>query len=321
MFKKLFGKQDEPGSLVPLDKIAESIEISVVDVKRTPSGLTFRSDLGETSVSISPRHIKCVDGAEVSEIVSIKTVLPEKLSFIDKSQIAFFNTVAALSALMIDEKSGQVSVASRLSVYKDYEQTWRLFGPLVSYSAILQADSVLGVFRQAFAQEQQTEEGEITESNDPSRWTEKEFEHAHAMLESMGVFANDSPDGLTAEFPWEPGGFSAVAGHQTSLMMLQANMPHPVLGNGLFFKLELPLQFEETEVVDLSNRMNFAELNAIDSPPFFGAWCTKKESGRLAFVGFWPNLLYQPGTAQNIASWLMHRSQISKAMLNSMKNG
>lgn len=303
----------------PLDEIAEAIESSGLNVEETASGLTFASHLGETSISVLPRHISCLDGEQVSEVIHIKTPLPELKGALSKSQIALINTMAGLSALAIDEESGQLFIANRLSVFKGYEDAWRLFVPLVSISALLQADSVYSIIRHVYSQQQQTGEDDIPESKEPSCWGKNEFEQTQAMLENMNLLATTGPEGITAEFPWELGGISAAAGHQTSLMLLRADMPHPVLGNGLFYRLDLPTQFEETDVIDLSNRMNLAELEAADSPPFFGAWCSMIDTGRLSFAGFWPNMLYCPGTAANIASWLGHRSRISRVILSGIQ--
>ena len=80
------------------------------------------------------------------------------------------------------------------------------------------------------------------------------------------------------------------------LLTFSTSMRHPSLRSGLFYKLELPFQFEEEVVVDFANKLNVVEAGLIDAPPFFGAWCSQIKTGRLAFVGFWPNVLYQPGT-------------------------
>ncbi len=47
----------------------------------------------------------------------------------------------------------------------------------------------------------------------------------------------------------------------------------------------------------------------MDSPPFIGAWCRKFNPSGIAYVGFWPNFLYQPGTVLNLAVWMLHRNR------------
>lgn len=314
MFKKLFGKQRGSGNNIPLDKIAMIIESGAANVKRNKKGIIFQSNLGTTSVSIAPKNVQCTDGSEISDVITIKTNLPKEFNLLDDEKIAVLNMLATFSALIKDETSGETFIASRLSVFKDDEDSWRLYVPLIGFSAIFQADSVRNNINYSFGKQQISENDRLPESDEPSRWGKDEFEHAKTVFDNMGMLANTDHDGMTVEFPWEPEGVSAVMGHKTSLLMIKANEPSPLWGNGIFFKLELPLQFEKVEVARLSNRFNLAELNATDAPPFFGAWCNV-QNRRLAFVGFWPNFLYQPGTALNIAVWMMHRSQISKTII------
>ena len=106
-----------------------------------------------------------------------------------------------------------------------------------------------------------------------------------------------------------------MTGDVTSLLTFQADMPHPALGSGLFYKLELPIHFEEDELVFFANRLNQVEFESVDSPPFFGAWCSHLDSGRLCHVGFWPNMLYQPGTVLNLAVWMFFRNGQSVAFI------
>src|ERR1019366_9261721 len=39
-----------------------------------------------------------------------------------------------------------------------------------------------------------------------------------------------------------------------------------------------------------------------------GSWCSSPQSGRVTYVSVWPNLLFHPGTAAMVASWMEHRS-------------
>ncbi len=99
-----------------------------------------------------------------------------------------------------------------------------------------------------------------------------------------------------------------MMGEVTSLLTFSASTVHPALGSGLFYKLELPMHFEENELVFLANKLNQVEYESVDAPPFFGAWCSELKSGRLCHVGFWPNLLYMPGTVLNLGVWMFYRN-------------
>jgi hypothetical protein len=61
--------------------------------------------------------------------------------------------------------------------------------------------------------------------------------------------------------------------------------------------------------------LNRYEVNGVDTPPFFGAWCSQPSSTTLSFVGFWPNCMYKRGTVANIASWCASRSRIARQVI------
>ena len=112
-----------------------------------------------------------------------------------------------------------------------------------------------------------------------------------------------SATGLTVEFPWEVGACSAMVGDCTSLLQVRADMPHPLAGNGLYYRLDLPVNVTEEEAMRCAVELNRFETEGVDTPPFFGAWCYNSKINTLSFVGFWPNLMYQFGTVANIAFW------------------
>jgi hypothetical protein len=95
-------------------------------------------------------------------------------------------------------------------------------------------------------------------------------------------------------------------------MRFQTDMPHPVVGNGLFFRLDLPLTLEREQLPAYSNYLNVIETTGVDTSPSFGAWCSQLDNATLSYVGFWPNRMYKAGTIANISSWCKLRSQIAR---------
>lgn len=193
------------------------------------------------------------------------------------------------------------------------DSAWDLYVPLVSFSAILQAESMLSTLGRAVDRGPHAVSEELPGAREESRWGRGEFKQTAAMLKRAGVFANAGDSGLTAEFPRKAGGVSAIAGDLTGLLTMQADMPHPSWGNGLFFKLELPMDFDDA--AGLANRLNLDELHASDAPPFFGAWCGVPQGRGIAFVGFWPNALYHPSSALNVAVWMMNRDRVARTWI------
>ena len=65
-------------------------------------------------------------------------------------------------------------------------------------------------------------------------------------------------------------------------------MPHPLAGNGLYFRLDLPVDVTEAEAMRCAVELNRFETEGVDTPPFFGAWCYNAKINTPSFVGFWP---------------------------------
>jgi hypothetical protein len=99
------------------------------------------------------------------------------------------------------------------------------------------------------------------------------------MMTKGGVFANGDDTGLTAEFAWDPGAFSAIQTllgkprKRTSLLRIERT-EHPSLGRGLFCRLDLPLNLSDGEAFKLAIELNKMETTAafsIGSVSFFPA--------------------------------------------------
>ena len=320
MFKNIFGGgRKSIKTSVPLDAIAGLLESAVGKVEQGENQIAFRGWAGECVIAVEPVHAKTVNGNEVSELVTIRTDLAEDLSdFFSDQRIVVMNTMAALGALIKGGNAGRPIVGSRLSVFRGDDDAWNLYVPLIAFGALLHADSLLKAA--VVAMGQQTGKLGLPGQDDPSRWTASDFEFVAKRLNQVGVFSNASSEGLTAEFPLEEGAVSAMMGHKTSLLTFHSNMAHPSLGNGLFFKLDIPLPLDEDELIYFANKLNQVEMELADSPPFFGAWCSHIENGLLSHVGFWPNLLYQPGTVLNIAVWMRMRSNQAKAFVSNHRH-
>ena len=274
----------EPSAL--LDDIARVIKIAAENVDYRGNSITFPSNYGTTRILGNSVHVPTTDGRELSDVISIRTELPEQWSSaMDDGFMVWFNTMAALGALVRERDSGRLIVASRLTTYRGDEDARWLHIPLAAFAALLQDDALILAFTKSMRAE--TRRLDIPRREDPSRWSEEDFVSAAEQLKQMGVFSTPGDTGLTAEIPLNPGGLSAVLGDVTSLLTFQTDMPHPTLGNGLFHKLELPFHFEEDRLVTLANRLNQMEIESMDSPPFFGAWCSQLgKQSRIAFVGF-----------------------------------
>jgi hypothetical protein len=310
--RKLSGRHGNSAKITAsLDIIADIIKAATGTVDYRDNSLTFPSYYGTpTRIDVSSVHATTVDGREVSDVVLIRTELPKEWSsLIDERQIAAANTMAALGALIREQGSGRLIVASRLSIFRGDEDVWGLYLPLVAFGALLQADALLLAYAKTMGLGPVSRRLEVPERENPNHWVGRDFIFAAERLNDIGVFSTAGEKGLTGEIPLSAGGVSAMLGHETSLLTFQTDMPHPALGNGLFYKLELPIHLDEDELVTFANKLNQIEIESVDSPPFIGAWCRKFNPSGIAYVGFWPNFLYQPGTVLNLAVWMLHRNR------------
>ena len=69
----------------------------------------------------------------------------------------------------------------------------------------------------------------------------------------------------------------------------------------------------------LARKLNRQEVTGVDAPPSFGAWCAHANWVRLTYVGFIPNVLYVPGSAGNMCSWLLPRAKQARALIANLQ--
>jgi hypothetical protein len=284
------------------------------DVETGETWVSFKNFFGRTTIFAIPIDIETPDGFHLLDRIVVKTVLPGNLFQLDDSLIVETNTMATTGALMTDPDTGELVIVSSVT-FLDCDGAddglLGLYVPLVIRAAMFHPYCLLSrdILEQLGAPH------DLPQSDEPSAWGQEDFEQAAMALRQAGIFSNAGSTGLAAEFPWDDGGISWVTGHETSLLTFESEMRHPSLGNGLFFKLELPDAYSEDELVALVHHLNRLEVTGADVPPFFGAWCSKLTTGRIAFVGFLPNLAYWPGSVNHISAWLKIRAQYARAAI------
>jgi hypothetical protein len=281
--------------------------------------MTFQN-LGErTTISAQPMNVDTIDGMRIAEIITIRTPLTT-LKLFDEKNYSFINIFATTGAVVRDA-DGEDLVISRVPLFEgDDEVLADFYTPLIADAARLQP---VGPFSGLYHYEGRKEEYEaafvgVPGWDEPSYWGSEEFAYAEERLRAQGAYANASDTGVTVEYPWEQGAVSAIVGDCTSMLQIRSDQPHPSAGNGLFYRLSLPTNCSDDEASEYAAKLNRAELEAIDAPPFFGAWCTMPQSGTVSFVGFWPNLLYRPGTVASIAFWTWARSRFARQVIGNL---
>jgi hypothetical protein len=300
-----------------LRAVADIIAAKVSNVDCGEDFLAFHSSAGPTRVQRKALDLPTVESDTVSDVFLIETQLREELSaFFDDRRLVTINTMAALGAMIRGPRSSALNVVSRLSVYQN-DDAWRLYTRLVALAALLQGDALLAAVGAALGYD--VPKLDLPDRENPSRWSGTDFGVAKERLIRLGLLATAGPSGLSVEVPVRGGEISGIVGDDTGLLTFHADMPHPALGAGLLYKLELPMRFEEEALINVANELNRVEVDAVHSPPFFGAWCSQITSGRLAYVGFWPNLLYAPETVLNISSWMVARQRQSLEIIGRIR--
>ena len=308
-------KKAEPSPMgIPLSELESLLIASGVNVKRKGNALLADNGRLITHLEVIQPEVKETEDGEISAVVRLTTELPKTLdTFFDGKQAeaaAMFNAFASLGAIY--SKSGKVIIGSRLTVYEG-EGAWpNLQLPLLLFTTLCSADSILGGARRTFSGE--------PPNLGASKWDDGDFDEANYYLSRLG-YCNFDTKGLTVEYGLAEGEVSALVGSgKTALFQLLSDQPHPELGGGLFCLLQMPHQIgDEGRLANICMQLNTMEMAAMDLPPHFGAWCPSEAGANLAYVSFLPNpLLEVKGIAHNFGIWAFHRAQWANAMLASM---
>jgi hypothetical protein len=157
----------------------------------------------------------------------------------------------------------------------------------------------------------------------PSRFVAADFATAQQLIHKWQVgFATCGEAGFTAEFPffgWRP----AVLAWQdpdpkleTALLTVRNSESHPVLGNGAFVKLTLPVQYDLKTGCELVARLNAAEAAGWTGFAFRGAWCWLLDTSDVCFVSFIPNLCWNADLVSLIAAEMLGRTRWARGRLD-----
>ena len=285
----------------------------------TDRQIAFTNGAQRTTITASNVDLVTVDGLRISERIDVHTQLPEVFAEMTAEKIALANTMATTGAIVIDLDEGAALVSSLPVFEDDTEALEDLYRLMVANGALVHLYGPLAAARHYLdASDTEPVEIGIPAWDQPSYWGAEEFVYAENVLRQAGCYCNAGVSSLTAEFPWEKGACSAILGDSTSLMRFDTQIPHPVAGNGLFFRLDLPLTFDREQLAKYANFLNVFEVNGTDTPPFFGAWCSQLDNGTLTYIGFWPNCMYKRGTVANIAFWCRSRSRIARQALGNL---
>jgi hypothetical protein len=277
------------------------------------NSLVFKGFIGETRIEISPSGFRTADGLEVSEIIRMESVLEKMPVTWNDGLLCTANMAASNGALTVDP-DGKLGIRSRMSLFSgEPREVLDLYVGIVFLGSMIYTNGVQASIVDAWHLPISKAEP-LPDSVRDGVWAPASFERTLSMMRKAGVFANGDGSGLTAEFPWDPGAFSALETlfgkrrKRTSLLRMEC-MEHPNLGKGLFCRLDLPLDLKDDEAFRLAIELNRMEFGAADCPPFLGAWTSKPGQGRPTFVSFWPNCFAKVISLELISTWHAARAK------------
>lgn len=292
------------------------------------TGIAFHNRFARTAIRFTPVDCPTPAGRRVTEVAEVRTTLPAALAAeIDDRECALFNTVASLGALVRDVESGQPVVVTRAPLLAGDDGDLPRLGLLLHAAALAHPQQLLAATLLA-------DTGRVPPdiawarraAGKGSPWDAAEFEPVAARMRGAGYAARAYATGLAAELAWPSGAAGAAVGAATAdgasadeppaSLVLTNTEAHPLFGDGLFCKLDLPVEFPPERQLALANALNALEARAIDGPPAFGAWCAVLKTGRIAWVSFLPDCIFQPHQAGYMAAWMTARRRLAWEVLH-----
>lgn len=277
--------------------------------------LAFENQVGETTISLRPVDLPTVDGYRVTEMAEVRTVLNPALGEMDETEMAWFNTYAALGALLHEPGSERPVIVSRTALLAGNDAMLGRYAWLLLASVLAHPEQLIAALMVAHHGGVDPLRAHARRpAAEPCPWEDGEFERLVSQMRERGYYSNGGEGGLVAELPWEPDEVSVVAGHRgTSLLTFSVEDPHPHFGDGLLVRLQLPLPFApQDRQVAVVHALNRLESEAIDGPPLFGAWCMVPRTPRVAFTAFLPDVMHQPGLAGSVVAWFVQRHRLAR---------
>jgi hypothetical protein len=147
---------------------------------------------------------------------------------------------------------------------------------------------------------------------EPSRWIgAPEWKQTEwAMERQSSSYESDHSSHLQAAFDW---------GVASATLEVTTADPNPTLGNGLTFRLRLPVALSQQARDRIAIRLNGAERADWLRCHFLGSWC--EDQGSLGFECFVPNTSYNPDLLLSLSVAMSVRAQWSAEYYPSLERG
>ncbi len=291
-------------------------------------------------VDIKELGVYTTDKIKLTQTIKIYNKCTDPMDeLMDMSAIGKWNTYAPLLSLVKDERG--IGFAAKVTLYENSDDVINYVYAPLTYAAVLLSfglaqfmnkgyPNVIDFFRFGRTPEMTHWLFGIPEdaAKESPAVTEKDFKDVEIFTRDKGIYSCSDAGGLTLELPWDTGAVSVFFNlmsdskeeqnnKRTSLVRIESEQSHPLLGKGLLARLQLPILVNPNLLPELVNQMNLWELNAADTPPFFGSWCIDPQSASPAYVTFIPSMYSRIVTIRSLISWMYSRH---KASISSIKS-
>jgi hypothetical protein len=268
----------------------------------------------------------------VSELVTVEHH-SDALGSVDPSWANYLNVWATLSALVSSDDAQPARLICKVGIFStDREAAQRVYAPLMCTEAVIVGWHAARLARCQFRLD--PEQSPLSKTDVPPPYDLADFQAVKSMSDRAGLIAYADDGEYSCEFPWDPGAASHLFRQQyeallesgkyteeelnrlsgrTMLFWATSKEPHPLYGNGILCRLELPLPRDAPYITMLVDQLNRWELRRPDLAPLYGAWCIGPRAP--TFVTFVPNQFCLPGLLQNLWVWSRERAWRVQALL------
>lgn len=321
-----------PERLFPIDDAEAFLRDTFDDVERFSNGLRWPHGDGTTELRVEEIEYHTHDKLLVTELVTVEHA-SEPLAEVSMTWAAHHNKWATLSAFVVEDGNQPASFICKAGIFStDAEAARHIYAPLICTEAAVVGWHAMMLARGQF--ETDPDESPLAMTDTPPPYGPENFLDAKAYSDHLGLIGSVGDDEFTCEIPWDPGAVSNLFHHlreqlletgeftaeeldrisgRTALFRVTSTVPHPLYGNGVLSRLEIPIALSEDDAAKLVDRLNRWELARPDLPPLYGAWCIGERAP--TFVSFAPTQYCLPGLLQNLTSWSLQRAMRVQALL------
>jgi len=324
--------------LFPIDNAEQYVKSFASDLERTESRIRWIAGDGITELAVHEIEQSTSDGLVVKEVVVLSHSSPA-FAGVTAESASRLNKWATLSALIPRFGDNPSQLVCKVGVFsQDRKAAEQLYAPLVCTEAAVLGWHAARVARGQFYVDPALSPLNMTDKRPP--FDSADFESVLHMTNERGFLGSLVPNHFTVEFPWDFGSVSSLFASddfqakakrrfnystedlqrmsgRTTLLQIGFTA-HPLYGNGVFSRLEIPIPINDPSVFRLVDELNRWELSGSDLAPLFGSWCVGDRAP--TFMTFIPNQACLPGLLQNLTAWAIVRHNRVRQWIEAMSS-